>query len=148
MKKRADTLVQIARLNAIESFVPISDKFPKINELFKSKKVDEWDFFVTIAGVATAIANLDDNLPVSTIRDLIVRIQNSLDEWDPNGNRALTDIGDFITRNTGQGVDHHIAVGSWVLWNIKGEEPNDSELDLAPTIGGFLSGSFSDWWVG
>jgi hypothetical protein len=53
----AETLVQAANANAITAFIPTLDRFPAL------KRVDtqQWDFFITIAGVfiaATRLVNL------------------------------------------------------------------------------------------
>jgi hypothetical protein len=70
-------------------------------------------------------------------------LPGSLTSWNATAWHAYRDLLQFVERNTAGGIDHKVALGAWVIWNLKGSEPTQSELGLAPVVGSFLSESMS-----
>jgi hypothetical protein len=150
----AETLVQAANANAITAFIPTLDRFPAL------KRVDtqQWDFFITIAGVfiaATRLVNL--RFEKSREEALLQKVTEGLAQWDAaNGIRGYEDCHSFFDRTADglekSGHDRRFvasdAIGLWVVWNLFGGPPGGSEEDraLIRVIGGSVTHIFFKWW--
>jgi hypothetical protein len=92
--RQADTLVQVAEINAIGMFTPLLKKFSFLRE------VDEkhWDFILTIAGVFVAVTRLGNLcLGENRERKLMGKVGAKLTQWDPtNGRRCFEDCASFF----------------------------------------------------
>ena len=70
-----------------------------------------------------------------------------LNEWDSQGYQAYMDFSGFVARNIEGGLKPELAAGSWVMWNIKGAEPNRRELEIGAAIGSMFFISMDGAWA-
>ena len=61
-----------------------------------------------------------------------------LNEWDGQGYQAYLDFSGFVARNVEGGLKSEVAVGAWLVWNIKGSDPSKEELEAGAIIGPML----------
>jgi hypothetical protein len=150
--EQAERLVPAAQLHAITIFTPLIDKFP----LLRQVNVDNWDFFLTIAGVLMAATRLN-NLRLGPSREekLMGVVAERLNQWKPDGIRGFEDCKAFFER-TFDGLTRarndprfiaSDAIGSWIVWNIFGHPTNsEEERMLVRTTGAMVTHAFFDWW--
>jgi hypothetical protein len=138
-RREADNLVAAAQIVATSSLTSLTDRFPILRNLVQARGVDLWDQVVTIAALAARISTLTEEKG----RSLMKALQGSLTSWNSTAWRAYRDLLQFVERNTAGGIDHEVALGAWVIWNLKGSQPTQSELGLAPVVGSLLFGTMS-----
>ena len=153
--KQAETLVSAANILAVSSFVPTLDRFPILS------KVDpkHWDFIVSVAGVFIAASRLNNLRLKSDQEDLLMEIvAKKLNEWDPDGIRALEDCKslfeieyDRLKASSEYQKDNRFlssdALGIWIVWNLFARQPqSDKEVNLVRIIGSSVTHAFFDWW--
>ena len=138
-RREADNLVAAARIVATSSLTPLTNRLPILWDLVQARGVDLWDQVVTIAALAARISVLAEE----KVHPLMKALPGSLTSWNATEWDAYRDLLQFVERNTAGGIDHKVALGAWVIWNLKGSEPTQSELGLASVVGSFLSGSMS-----
>src|SRR5882672_1821199 len=88
LKQRADTLVSAAQINAVGSFTSLRDKF----QFLSNVKLEDWDFFVTVATVFMGATRLN-NLRMDEAREdkLMEIVAGRLNEWSKDGMRGFED---------------------------------------------------------
>jgi hypothetical protein len=133
-RREADNLVAAANIVATSSLTPLTDRFPILRNLVQARGIDLWDQVVTIAALVAQISTLTEE----KVRSLMKALPGSLTSWNSTAWQAYRDLVQFVERNTAGGIDHKVALGAWVIWNLKGSEPTQSELGLAPIVGSFL----------
>jgi hypothetical protein len=152
--ERAETLVRAAKRNATTAFVPMPERFPAL----KRASFQQWVFLVTIAGVfiaATRLVNL--RLEKSREQALLQKVTEGLTQWDAaNAIRGYEDCHSFFDRTADglekSGHDQRFvasdAIGAWIVWNLFGGPPGDSEENrgLIRAIGASVTHSFFRWW--
>jgi hypothetical protein len=152
--KQAAALVQVANANAITAFVPMLERFPAL----KGANTQRWDFFMTIAGVfiaATRLVNL--RFEKSREQALLQKVAEGLAQWDAaDGISGYEDCQSFFDRTADalekSGHDQRFvasdALGAWVVWNLFGGPPGDSEeaRALIRGIGVSVTHIFFKWW--
>jgi hypothetical protein len=152
--ERAAALVRAAKRNATTAFIPMPDRFPAL----KRVSFQQWVFFVTIAGVfiaATRLVNL--RFDKSREQALLQKVAEGLAQWDAaNGIRGYEDCQSFFDRTADglekSGHDQRFvasdAIGAWVVWNLFGGPPGDSEemRALIRGIGVSVTHAFFKWW--
>ena len=152
LDERADALVSAAQINAVGSFRPLADKFQFLGDV----KLQDWDFFVTVATVfigATRLSNLRmDEAREDKLMEIVTR---RLDEWNKDGVRGFEDCKRFFESGFDQltqaGHDPRFvaadSVGKWIVWNILGRAPeSNEELLLVRSIGAMATHAVFDWW--
>jgi hypothetical protein len=151
--KQADTLVQVAEMNAITAFKPLLKKFSFLREVDEER----WAFILTIAGVFIAVNQLANlGLGENRQRKLMGRVGAKLIQWDPtNGRRGFEDCASFYERTynalTSEGGDPRFfasdPLGYWIVWNVLCRRPeSEEEFRLVRAVGGMTHYTFSNWW--
>jgi hypothetical protein len=153
LRGQAERLVSSAIINATSMFVPMLDQHP----LLKTVKPEDWDFFLTIAGVFIAVSRLE-KLQVSNNRKQELRnvVARALTDRSPeNGFRGFEDCKAMFERNFDAltRIQHEPrfiasdAVGVWIVWNLLGR-PSESEeaRKLVRAVGVGIVQSFFSWW--
>jgi hypothetical protein len=155
LMERADTLVQVANVNAIGAFTPLLDSFPILREV----DTRHWDFILTIAGVFMAATRLR-NLRLGERREqtLMRKVAERLNQWDTaNGIRSFEHCKSFFER-TLDGVaqaavndQKHFAasdtIGAWIVWDVLDRPPeSEEERGLVRAVGVLVTHAFFDWW--
>ena len=152
LNERADTLVSAAQINAVGSFRPLADKFQFLGDV----KLQDWDFFVTVAAVFMGATRLN-NLRIDEAREdkLMEIVAGRLDEWNKDGIRGFEDCKRLFEsefdRLTQAGHDSRFvasdSVGKWIVWNVLGRAPeSDDECLLVRAIGAMVTHAVFDWW--
>jgi hypothetical protein len=133
-------------------FTPLLDKFSDLRQV----DVEDWDFFLTVAGVFMAATRLH-NLQLGNDREerLMEIVADRLDKWNQYGIRAFEDCKEFFeneynrlcTAGHEQRFVASDAVGMWIVWNVLKRPPQtDEECMLARATGIMIVHAFFDWW--
>ena len=141
--ERARMLLGAANINAITLSTSLAKRYPQ----WASVDEADWDFFVTVAGVGTAFAMIADCVPSGEQQRVSEIVAQELREWQKQGYAGLEDFLAFAKKNTDAGVELPLAIGSWIVWNLKKEPPNREELEVAGAIGLSLIQTFARWWI-
>lgn len=149
---RAEGLVPHAKIMAIGSFQPMSEKF----DFLKTVQLDDWDYFVTVAVFFIGISRLNRIRISQRRRDELVEIAAThLLEWDRNSVAGFEDCQKFFDpefdRLSASGHDPRFvaadALGLWIVWNLLKRKPSSElECGLVRAIGGMSVHSVFDWW--
>ena len=150
--ERADSLVPMANICAVDLYVPMLDQFP----FLRSVDVKHWEFIVTIAGIFIATTRLH-NLRSGDIREqrLMDRVAERLDQWNSNGLNGFEHCKSFFERTfdallTAEHEPRFIAsdtIRSWIVWDVLDRAPSaEEERRLVRTIGVAITHAFFDWW--
>ncbi len=73
-------------------------------------------------------------------------ILEALNAWDHQGAESYANFSKYVTQTVDSGIDIRTAIGSWVIWNIKAEQPTQQELTCASAIGATFQTSMSNSW--
>ena len=147
LEKRADSLINLAKMVGKSSLTSFIDNYPNIKKLIKNEKGSEsWDFFMTIAGIHAAFLHVNQDWILNYLEYFEDCIENSMWEWHPRASGALTDLNNYIQKFTKKDVQYETVLGSWVMLNLKGTDPNEEETKIANIIGDILVDSVLDWW--
>ena len=142
-RRRAHNLLDDCSFLALSCFQNFNNKFDCIKRL--SFNVEEWDFFMTVAAVVSAISILDGSESDKEFETFSHKLKCSLDAWHVNGYTAYSDLSDYLqSRNNSDG-----SIGLWVLMNLKRESTlNEEEIECAVALERFLLiGTYQfDWW--
>ena len=65
-------------------------------------------------------------------------LTDSIDKWHPRGHEAFQNMTSFVDRYMNEGIAPDLALGMWVIWNLKGSTPTEEELGIASVLGTFL----------
>jgi len=131
------TAVDVIKMLALSSLVPMMDKFPLLEQTLKSSKsnnpAEEWDFYL-VSACSGIILLTNENYEGEH-----QAVEERLNEIDKNYMRAVSDLSIFL-ENSSDDVDVRVAnIGYWVLWNVKKDKPSDEELKtLAFPIGQYV----------
>ena len=139
-------MIAMANTVAISSLATFLDKFPHLKAIIKTRGTDDWDFFMTVAGIGVALQTVGSNPTEKAFRQFTLGLQEHFPKWNPNAAAAFDDLTKFTQRNASGGVDPMTATGLWVLLNVKQDSLADDEMSMAPVIGRFLVGNVEGWW--
>lgn len=145
--QEADRLLNLAKIISTSSTLLVFDACPAVQAITDQSGYSierNWDFFFTTAAAATGMFIFADDRP-SEFRDFATALTKSLKSWNSLAPAAVTDFQQFVNRNRDAGVDLAVAVGSWVIWNMKEGAPTDEEYAAAPVIGGHIFTGLRDW---
>ena len=145
-RKQVEALIAAMRLAVIDLLHDLLDRSQAIADLVKLTKLDDWDFFATVAGVGAGLLEFPGEKSRTTSSALSSVATDALNQWDAQGGEALADFMKFVRESVESGIDAQTAIGGWLLWNVKSEQPSDSELDSAPGIGLFLRAAAKGCW--
>ena len=83
---KAQRLVQVAHLQAVAMFLPLSEQFPVLGQV----DLEQWDFIVTIAGVFLATSRLEKKrLTESQKQPIFTAIESGLQQYKSDAVRAF-----------------------------------------------------------
>ncbi|MEI6607205.1 MAG: hypothetical protein WCP35_17975 [Verrucomicrobiota bacterium] len=146
--EHAKLLLQRAQIIAASSTLPILNAYPALSAIFRRPEFcahGHWDFFVTAAGLGTGLSLYAAQHPPSDMRLFASALILHIDSWDGQAATAVADFQEFVTCNMNSGAEHTAAIGSWIVWNIKGSPPLDPELVASPAIGALVLNGVRDW---
>ena len=125
-KNKADYLISMARISATSSLTAFFNEFSSLKDLIKdSKNTKDWYFYMTVGGVASGISLIHPKLSQKDFNEFTKWIDESLSKWDVDGHRALLDLSRFVQKTVSENITPSTAVGLWVIWNIKTQQPNN-----------------------
>ncbi|MDI6766935.1 MAG: hypothetical protein QME52_08950 [Bacteroidota bacterium] len=153
LTNRANNLVSVSHIGAIEMYIPLLDRFPFLRKV----DVKQWDFIVTVAGVFIASTRLN-NLNLDLKRENVIMdiVSAKLQEWDRDAVGAFEDCKVLFEREfdrlTTAGHESRFiasdALGVWVVWNVLGRQPqSQEEIKLVRVVGGMTTHNLFDWWT-
>lgn len=145
-QEKARSLIAMVNVLAISSLTSFLDSFPSLNQIIKKYRTDDWDFFMTVAGVSIALQTNKYKPSDKDIHQFALGLKKYFPKWNSQAATAFDDLIKFVKKNGADGIDSVTATGLWVLWNLKRELPTDDEMSLAPIIGRFWVDNLSDWW--
>lgn len=157
LAEKAQILVSSANIYAVSSFSSMLDIFP----ILKNIKIEDWDFFVTVACVfiaATRLRKIDIDFKFE--EKLMGRVAEDLNNWNGNGVLAFEDCKAFFEKNHIKApsivqrykkedsfLDADI-LGMWIVWNTTREMPKEKGMKFARYLGGLIIHTFYEWWSG
>jgi hypothetical protein len=148
-REKARRLIATAHTIAISSLTSFLDKFPALGSICKVRGAagpQDWDFFMTVAGVGFALQTLGSRPSEKDLRHFTEGLQEHSPKWNAHAAAAFDDLTRFTQRNVSGEMDSLTAIGLWVLWNVKRENPTQEEMPLAPAIGRFLAANLAGRW--
>ncbi len=149
--EKAETLVTMSSSVAIASLTSAEQEL-ELPEII-TDDVENWNFFVTVAGVFAALHALAQTVSDDTFETVGTRAFQKLDEWNPQGSGAFADCQHFVENSLKSASDEQVdiitadAIGMWLLCNLYGRFPSMEESGPARPLGGLLLDTFADWWV-
>ncbi|MYG81252.1 MAG: hypothetical protein F4187_05535 [Gemmatimonadetes bacterium] len=117
-----------------------------MTELLKRKGTATWDFFCTVAAVGSGMYLAYRAIPHGEVPATEKAVARVLNEWDGQGYEAYSDLHRFVARSIKGGSKAEVAVGAWVMWNIKGAEPTKREFEFGAVIGSMFFDSMAGAW--
>lgn len=152
LEQQAKNLVSVAKVNATSLFLPLLEKYPILRDV----DVEQFDFFVTIAGVFMASSVLNCSKIEESREDKLMEIvADELLKFDSDGIRAFEDCKVFYEseydRLSALGHESKFlasdSVGKWIIWNIFGQAPQtQDECELVRATGAMVVHAFFNWW--
>jgi hypothetical protein len=145
--EEAKRLLQLSQIVPVTSTTTILDAFPAIENLFRRPEFSieqHWDFFVTSACLGTGLFLYGRDHP-NDVRLFATALLPEVAKWNEQAISAIDDFQKFVNRNTESGVDLATSVGSWVIWNLKGNTPAKNEFGPARAIGTLIVNGLHDW---
>jgi hypothetical protein len=146
LRRKAENVVAAAKIAANSGLVPLLDRIPTVDLMARTKGSNHWDFFATIAAVGAGMLYGYASIPDEDVPAVEQALRQALSAWDEQGYEAYLNFAGFVACNVDAQVATPVAIGAWVLWNLKGAQPTDEEMTAAPAIGGFLCGSMDKEW--
>jgi hypothetical protein len=142
----AKEIFATSRLLSISSLNTFLNKIPDMDELIQnSNDTKHWDFFMTIAGVHASYMS-SNSFFIDNSSNFLKAINKTLEKWDYRAAVAFTDLSNFISTSKSKDLEYSLKLGSWVIWNIKGSQPSDSDYRIAQLIGNYWVDTFFQWW--
>lgn len=144
----AARLLALSKIIATSSSTTVSDAFPAIDAMFRRPGFSldgQWDFFVTVAGLAMGLATYSERHPRSEVTAFGSELLRQAGLWDHQTAPAIVDFQQFLNRNVAEGVDAATSIGLWVLWNLVGSAPDDFAIAASPVIGSLVIDSLHEW---
>lgn len=144
---KADGLVSFASLFANGMYDAHRKRFPN----FAPLRDDKWIFFGTVAAVWCASGVLTYQLPESMRSAVLERIHTTMRAWHPAGLPAMEDLSQFVDdslsgKERASADEMLVTVGTWMLWNVLGRCPTQSEYPVVSAIGLGLCQPFAHYW--
>lgn len=141
-------LVQAAQILPIGLYDQFAEKFPYLRTVCPpEREFSHWNFFMTVAGVGTAMLVVPHEPGSPQHRDISGQVLEDVASWDKQAPDAMTDFFAFVRRGMDDGMESPETIGGWVLWNLKQATPDEQDLALVRPIGTFLINAFADWWA-
>lgn len=144
--KLAANLVGIARATVPSYHLDLAQRFPVLSPVYEG----DWMFFTTVAAVWSASATINIYIPDNQQSEVRAYISRDLAEWHPGAVRAIHDLTVFIANGAEDEPQPSYlpaAVGLWIVWNLFGREPSDSECWAGSAIGNRIVDQFTPYWA-
>ena len=149
---KAKSLVEFSKLNALSFFSLLTEHF----SILRNTDADRSHYVLTVATVFMAASRLN-NLRGGDAREemLMEIVAKDLDEWDPDAIRGFEDckelyenVFDHLTKAGSEpSFVASDAVGTWIVWNILGQQPqSEEEAKLARVAGGIVTAPTFNYW--
>lgn len=132
---------------AASAYAPLSKQYPELAELMKDVPESRWNFFFITASIGVTFLLAPVQVAEESQSQVCNTVAAALEAWHPQGYEALEDFLKFVREKLQQEVEMPAAVGAWLLWNLKQDQPSPDELSLAWPLGLFFLHSFKDWWA-
>ncbi len=131
-------------LISISILITLIEKYPTLKNLLNTSKneksTEEWNYYFTAAGSGLVLMSTENHKGEHN------EIINRLIEMDKTYPNAIDDFIKFMNKFKGSDDLIPVNVGLWVLWNLKKEQPSDTEVsELASIIGRSLLKIIYDW---
>ena len=146
LREQVEFMVAAVKLVVIDLPLNLAERQPAMADLVKHTKPDDWDFFATVAGVGAGVLEFPGEKSRAEGDTLTGLVMNSLNDWNTQAAGALADLMKFVRESVESGIPTEMAIGGWLLWNVKGDKPSDSEMEAAPGIGTFLRQAAKGCW--
>ena len=146
-RSRARQVLAAGEIAAVSSLVPLMERFPAMTDLLRERETATWDFFGTVAAVGSGMCLAYRDIPEDEVPATEKAVAIVLNEWDNQGYQAYLDFCGFLARGIEGGSKPEVVAGSWVMWNIKGSEPSEKELEVGTVIGSMFFGSMNGAWA-
>ncbi len=149
--EKAEILVTMATSIAIASLTSAEQNLELPETI--TEDVENWNFFVTVAGVFAALYTLGKKVSDRIFETVGITVFENLADWNPQGSGAFADCQQFVENSLNSARDEQIeltaadAIGMWLLCNLYGRFPSPEESAAARPLGGFLLDTFAEWWV-
>lgn len=145
--EQARLLMPAVQSLAASAYAPLSKQYPELAELMKDVPESRWNFFFITASIGVTFLLAPVQVAEESQSQVCNTVAAALEAWHPQGYEALEDFLKFVREKLQQEVEMPAAVGAWLLWNLKQDQPSPDELSLAWPLGLFFLHSFKDWWA-
>jgi len=145
--EEAKRLLQLSQTIPVTCTTTILDTFPAIANLFRRPEFSveqHWDFFVTSVCLGMGLFLYGRDRP-NDLRPFATALLAQVANWNCQAVSAIDDFQKFVNRNTESGFDLETSVGSWILWNLKGDTPSEQEIAAAGAIGTLIVNGLHSW---
>ncbi len=149
--EKGETLVMMAHSVAVASLTSPVQKLELPEAL--TADVENWNFFMTVAGVFAAVHALGQRVSEETIDGITSgRVLRKLDGWNPEGSLAFSDCRQFVEGSLKSASQEQIeltpadAIGMWLLCKLYRRFPTPEETADARPLGELLLDTFAEWW--
>ena len=143
-RNKGEELVRLSRSISTNLLTPTLDASDVLSQIKFS--VDDWDFFVTVAGIRLGLLCLPTSeIDQETFALLYRQVVNELEITDKEMISALEDLTQYL--NSCEKEDIILGIGMWIVMNLKhSNEINNSEVTLSQQLSQILLGNFGEWW--
>lgn len=149
-RRRAQKVLAVAEIAAASSHEILLDSFPEITELVTGEEeFATWNFFCTVGAAGSAMYLFGrPDIPQDELSGATRAVLRVLDKWDHQGREAYTGLLRFVDRTIkGGSVSTQTAVGVWIMWNVRGAEPNERQLEAGAALGALLFNMMAGAWA-
>lgn len=101
---------------------------------------------MNVAAIGCGVFDAYRTVPPKEVPFVESALRDTLNRWDPQGYAAYLDFAAYVGRGVEGGLHLDAAAGSWIIWNLKGGTPSDSELAVAEVVGSVLVASLAGAW--
>jgi hypothetical protein len=146
-------LVPAANILAISSFEPFLERHPQLTKV----SIQDWDFFVTVAVIGSALMKLAHIVPSeSQYNQLTAVLSKEVQTWNSNAEYVMGNLMNHIHKTfaKGQQLDDEkttrllaALIGAWCMINCGLSVPRERPDPLSIEIGMYILVSFKGWWM-
>lgn len=166
LRRKAELIVELAARHAVMSFEGIAERYPLVDAMVND--IPSWYRITTIAFVGSAyfVAAKHDSKKAEMLRlelrkqlhkvggfaamekNVATQLKRPYSHERLSAERDFAvrffdDLCKFVSSGPGATTSSDLASGWWVLWNIKGSDLDDKELEAAF----FLGAAITQSWV-
>lgn len=143
-----DKLVPAAKTFATQSNQPLIQRYPQLQPLAAGKSLGHWNFVMTVAGAGTALWSMtgSNKIPAPDKAGIHDSITNHLRDVHAGAPGLLAELTAFLGKQHGAGIPAPMALGNWVVNQLKKGPPTPAESEPAKNLGLLLFKQFAGWW--